>query len=169
MPSAGSSRRNLEKARRALSRQEPRSFQETLIIKRLVWQWVVQPQPKPPQRQLARQLNVSQPYVQKIARRFPAEGMQTLLDNRPVTVDDLVGARKRCFAGSTRQFTSWAAETRAQSTQSFEPPNVKLIPDPAEAVQACGPSMTYAEWEQLEEDGRRYGSKPVQRIRFPLL
>jgi hypothetical protein len=89
MPSPEASRRNLAKIRRC------RSASESLIIKRLICQSVVGSGPNVTQRQLARELGLSQPYVCKIAKRWGNEGMPTMLAHpEPVTFDDLARARE---------------------------------------------------------------------------
>ena len=88
MPSPEASRRNLTKVKRL------RSASESLIIKRLIWQSVVQ-SPNPTQREMGRQLGVSQPYVCKVVKRWGSEGMSAMLANpEPVTFEDLAGARR---------------------------------------------------------------------------
>src|SRR5215472_14671635 len=90
MPSPEASRRNLAKVRRL------RSAQESLIVKRFVWQWVLQTGPKPTQRQLARELGVRQTYVREVAGRWGKEGMPVMLGNpQRVTFEDLAKARAR--------------------------------------------------------------------------
>ena len=86
MPSPKASRRNLAKVKR------PRSTSASVTIKLLIWQSEVESSPKPTQRQLARQLGVSQPYVCKTAKRCGTEGMPTMLANpEPVTFEDWQG------------------------------------------------------------------------------
>src|SRR5215471_11052793 len=90
MPSPEASRKNLAKVRRL------RPAQESLIVKRLVWQWVLRTGPKPTQRQLAGALGVSQPYIRKVARKWGTEGMSAMLANsQRVTLEDLAKARER--------------------------------------------------------------------------
>jgi len=72
MPSRESSLRNLEKAR---AKWRPprrwRSYQETRIIRRLVWQWFTYRGPgKWSGRAVGRRLGVSHTYIQKLVREF---------------------------------------------------------------------------------------------------
>jgi transcriptional regulator with XRE-family HTH domain len=144
MPSPESSRRNLERARHARSRQQPRSTEETLIIKLLIWQSVVEPRRRPTQRELARQLGISQPYVQKIARRFATQGMQAMLANPRVTFEDLEVARERRFATRARLSPPRAAGRINDSDDKPKP-------------WSFGTVRTMQEWQELEErkGGRR--------------
>lgn len=73
MPSRAASLRNLEKAQ--VNWRAPRPWRcawESILIKRLAWQWKIGAGPRCSLRGLARRLGVSQTYVQKLMRKFAA-------------------------------------------------------------------------------------------------
>lgn len=72
MPSREASLRNLEKARATWHPPRPwRSYPESQIIRRLVWQWFAYRGPdKWPGRAVGRRLGVSHTYIQKLVREF---------------------------------------------------------------------------------------------------
>ncbi len=75
MPSREASLRNLEKARAKRRPPRPwRSRQETRVIKQLVWQWLNSGEPgKWSGRAVARWLDVSHTYIQKLVRKFQTD------------------------------------------------------------------------------------------------
>jgi hypothetical protein len=76
MPSPEASRRNLENARARWRAPKPwRSADESLAIKRLVWQWFNSAEPaKWSGRAVARWLGVTHTYIQKLVREFATDG-----------------------------------------------------------------------------------------------
>jgi len=94
MPSPGASRRNLVKARSHCRNNRPRPEDESQIIKLLIWQSRFGPGPRPSERELARQLRVSQPYVHAVLDKLDGEGLDALSRcERRVTPHDLELAR----------------------------------------------------------------------------
>lgn len=88
MPSPEASRRNIAIAR-AHNPRMFRSWQQTLIIKRLIWQvYYVDDQPPPTQQVLAKQLGVHQSYISRVYRRSQ-EAWAALMQNDRVTLADL--------------------------------------------------------------------------------
>lgn len=71
-----------------------RSRDESRLIKLFVWQSFFDPQPRPSQRALARELDVRRSYVFKVQRKAQTEGMDALLRHGRVTLDDLARARE---------------------------------------------------------------------------
>jgi hypothetical protein len=100
MPSLEASLRNLEKARAAWSHPPRpwRSYQETRIIKRLVWQWLTYRGPdKWSGRAVARSLGVSHTYIQKLVRQFttgPSEMQREAHRHTAATFEHLNRARE---------------------------------------------------------------------------
>jgi hypothetical protein len=99
MPSRESSLRNLAKAQAKWRAPRPwRSYQETCVIKRLVWQWFNYPGPqKWTGRTVGRRLGVSHTYVQKLVREFAMEPSKMLRGNWrcEATLDDLSRAQEQ--------------------------------------------------------------------------
>ena len=95
MPSPYSSRKNLDGYWRHVGR--PRSPDETLIIKRLVWQWTHEDRKhRPSLRELARQIGANHSYISRLWRKLLLEGVPHSFYNSPrVTLDDLNEARQR--------------------------------------------------------------------------
>ena len=81
-----------------------RWYNESQIIKRLIWRWGMPPRKKRQpmtQRAWARTLGVTQQYVSKVERRWVVEGMDTLISaGSRETLDDLQEAieRRRRFS-----------------------------------------------------------------------
>lgn len=99
MPSREASLRNLKLARAKWRRPRPwRSRQETFVIKRLVWQWLVYPElHKWSERSIARHLGVSHTYVQKLRRKFlhdPTEVQRWYAQFGEATLEDLRVAKE---------------------------------------------------------------------------
>lgn len=99
MPSRESSLRNLEKARENWRRPRAlRSYKETCLIRRLVWQWSRSDEPeKSSGRALARWLGISHTWIQKLVREFardPNKMQRELLVHGQVTIAQLRRARE---------------------------------------------------------------------------
>ena len=99
MPSLEASLRNFAKARAKWHPPRPwRSYQETRIIKRLVWQWFTYRGPgKWSVRGLARWLDVSHTYIQKLVRQFrtdASEMQREALRHTAATFEHLSRARE---------------------------------------------------------------------------
>jgi hypothetical protein len=104
--------------RRNLSKSRLRSDQESLIIKRLIWQAYFDGSPSPSQRFLARQLGVYPSYVCKVQKQA-GTGLDALARAQRVTLDDLDKAR--CFTAKLREQEPGLLRT-VQSSRSGKPP-----------------------------------------------
>ncbi len=169
MPSPTSSRRNLAKV------QRERSAEETGIIKRLVWQWALQPEDKrQSQQELARELRVSRQYINKVAKRVVLDAPRDL---QPVTLTDLKGAtdRRRFYTPAPVP----AFETREADEQTaYREQPVMGMPQynqPRSQPQHSNFSpytkpQTYREWEQqgLLDGPRRNHHRGWNRLRRPI-
>jgi hypothetical protein len=99
MPSRETSLLNLKLARAKWRRPKPwRSYQETVVIKRLVWQWLIYPElHRWSGRSIARHLGVSHTYVQKLRRKFmcdPTEMQRWYAHFGEATLEDLRVAKE---------------------------------------------------------------------------
>src|SRR5215471_15528949 len=99
MPSLEASLQNFAKARAKWHPPRPwRSYQETRIIKRLVWQWLTYRGPgKYSGRAVARWLGVSHTYIQKLVKQFTTNPSEMQLEARrhtPATFEHLSRARE---------------------------------------------------------------------------
>lgn len=100
MPSFEASLRNLEKARAAWSHPPRpwRSAQESRLIKRLVWQWLISREPRKwSGRAVARWLGVTYTYIQKLVREFATNPSQIERDAHrhfPATFEQLRRAQE---------------------------------------------------------------------------
>jgi hypothetical protein len=105
MPSPEASRRNLEKVRRV------RWYNESQIIKRLIWQRLLAPEESreaKSQHQWARELGVTQQYVSIVERRWVKEGFDFMLQvAEVVTLNDLRRVRELRLAHSSSEYTRW--------------------------------------------------------------
>jgi hypothetical protein len=105
MPSPEASRRNLSKVKRV------RWYNESQIIKRLIWQRLVEAGGQryaATQREWANQLGVAQQYVSKIERRFVREGFDFMLRlPGTVTLNDLHRVRELRFSHSLLVNKDW--------------------------------------------------------------
>lgn len=106
---------NLAKAKAHWRAPRPwRSYQETRLIRGLVWQWCVSGvtgEPRCAGRALARWLGVSHTYIQKLSRIFSAGSTSGVRLER-VTPEDLRGAREE-----TRKLSERGALRRPTATQ----------------------------------------------------
>jgi hypothetical protein len=170
MPSPQASRRNLAKVRCL------REYDEGLIIKDLIWQWVFLPTLKKQfksQAAFARRLGVSQQYVSKVAkwtlwRYFHSEIRETYWQS--TTLEEFDRARQRrldsCYApeppeqeADTSDFEQ--TETGPDLSEESES-NEETFASPRREQFWPGEMHTVAEWEEI----RKYGRRPRQTIRF---
>jgi hypothetical protein len=78
-----------------------RGHSESQVIRRLIRQWVCDPQPKPSARALARKLRVWPSYVRRVARKGLCQGADVPAEQR-VTWDELARARELTELGRFR-------------------------------------------------------------------
>lgn len=114
MPSLEASLRNFAKARAKWHRPRPwRSYQETRIIKRLVWQWFTYRGPGNwSARALARWLGVSHTYIQKLVLQFrtdASEMQREALRHAAATFEHLNRAREETEGKRARMVTPASA------------------------------------------------------------
>jgi hypothetical protein len=92
MPSPEASRRNSGKVRRV------RWYNESQIIKRLIWQRLLAPEESresKTQREWAHELGVTQQYVSRVERRWGREGLEFMLKlPQTLTLNDLRRVRE---------------------------------------------------------------------------
>lgn len=95
IPYRHSSAKNLEAYWQRVGR--PRSTDETLIIKRLVWQWIwADKGQRSSLRKLARQIGVHHSYISRLWRKLLRGGLpDSFYFSPPVTLGDLEEARQR--------------------------------------------------------------------------
>ena len=123
MPSRESSMRNLEKAR-AHWQHPPRpwrSYEESRVIRRLVWQWFRYRGPeKSSGRAVGRWLGVSHTYIQKLLREFmtdPSRALRQEQNHGPATFDDLKRAQAHTWEMKER---GWLRPPRRWRTAEFK-------------------------------------------------
>jgi len=121
MPSREASLRNLELARANWRRPRPlRSFRETCLIRRIVWQWSKCNGPeKSSGRALARWLGVSHTWIQKLLRGFaqnPGKIQREVRAQGPATIPQLRQARELTREQKER---GWLRESRRWRRAEF--------------------------------------------------
>jgi DNA-binding transcriptional regulator YhcF (GntR family) len=123
MPSPEASRRNLEKARARWRPPRPwRSYQESRLIRQLIWQeWsLAQKHPQyrlPSSRALARELGVSHTWVQRLLRKAkgnPDKLQKQLRGHGFAKIDDLRAAQQKSREMAVRGELRDVAVTKAK-------------------------------------------------------
>ena len=122
MPSPETSRRNLQKARARWRQPRPwRSYQETRVITRLVWQWFKYQGPrKSSGRAVGRWLGVSHTYIQKLVREFAIDPSNMQREERiygPATFERLRHAQEETRKEKER---GWLRRPRLWKTVEFK-------------------------------------------------
>lgn len=121
MPSREASLRNLELAKANWRRPRPlRSFRETCLIRRIVWQWSMCNGPeKSSGRALARWLGVSHTWIQKLLQEFaqnPIKIQREVQTQGPATIPQLRQARELTREQKER---GWLRELRRWRRAEF--------------------------------------------------
>jgi hypothetical protein len=154
MPSLEASLRNLKKARAAW-RHAPRpwrSARESRVIKRLVWQWFMSSEPeKWSGRAVARWLDVSHTYVQKLVKGFEADPSEMQRDTRhhvPATFEHLRHAQE---------------ETRKQKERGW----LRPMPRSRVAEFKIGDEVVRAVIPTKAEEERRQATKTTTNLLVP--
>jgi hypothetical protein len=150
----------LRQRRLNLKRTRIRSYRETAIIKRLIWQARFDGGERMSQRALARQLRVWPSYVWKVQRKVPSEEMDALLAGGRVTLDDLEEARSFTAKLRAQEPGLLAPPPSSNETQKFEAYATGAQREPSNPYQVMAHAKTLREWQ---ESGRRVRfSVPLQ-------
>jgi hypothetical protein len=137
MPSREASLRNLEKAKRNWRAPRPlRCRIESLVIRRLVWQWHHDRSPRKwPARAVARALGVSHTYVQKLVREFVENPNRILTELRAspgvATVDTFERAQRETHRDREGLRPQPKSVERQASTSSAQPFSSACLQKPA--------------------------------------
>lgn len=178
MPSPETSRENLKKAKAAGHPPRPlRSYRESQLIRRLAWQWLRSQEPKCSGRALARQLNVSHTWIQKLTREFhrnPATMQREERVHGPATFEGLRRAqeetRKQRERGWLREPCRWTFKefkVGEEVVRAVVPTKASLATDKAKPHYA--PDNKQSNWEHDAEQESRineYGKFLVRRGRL---
>jgi ParB-like chromosome segregation protein Spo0J len=141
MPSPRSSRLNLARFRERAGLRTP---QESLAIKRCIWQWgLLSPEHRKPatQGELARALGVRRQYVTRMLKRLPFDAPIEMLAASPVTPAHVISmrqcqeqSRRRQEDQERRDAEDWSdalreEEARAQQHDCSSKPEAEIVRD----------------------------------------
>lgn len=163
MPSREASLRNLEKARAAWSHPPRpwRSFKESCVIERLVWQWFSAGEMcQWSERAVARWLGVSHTYIQKLVRKFqanPERMRSTQAAFGPTTFEHLNRAREFTRRDKERGHLRLPRRWRLATFQVL-----------SNTVQAVVPTKAEEQRRAAEAQGRPLGPAYVPFNELPL-